>query len=58
MNNLINWNYLRLYRIMTILQPINDDLTFNKLFPQYVAIMVNFSLSGKKDFETYLALGS
>lgn len=43
---------------MTILQPINDDLTFNKLFPQYVAIMVNFSLSGKKDFETYLALGS
>lgn len=33
---------------MTILQPINDDLTFNKLFPQYVAIMVNFSLSGKK----------
>lgn len=43
---------------MTILQSINDDLTFNKLFPQYVAIMVNFSLSGKKDFETYLALGS
>lgn len=43
---------------MTIFQPINDDLTFNKLFPQYVAIMVNFSLSGKKDFETYLALGS
>lgn len=44
---------------MTILQPINADLTFDKLFPQYVAITVNFSLSEKKKgFETYLALGS
>lgn len=33
---------------MTILQPINADLTFDKLFPQYVAITVNFSLSEKK----------
>lgn len=44
---------------MTILQPINVDLTFDKLFPQYLAITVNFKSSGdKQNFETYLVLGS